>query len=153
MKSCFFIGHREAPDELLPILEEVVEHHISVYGVREFIVGHYGNFDKLAAKAAISVKKKHPDVVITLLLPYHPAARPLVLPPGFDSSFYPPDMEHVPRKLAIVRANHYMINHVDYLISYVWHPASNARNLFEYAEKRADAGLLHIENLSPKMGY
>ena len=97
MKSCFFIGHREASDELLPILEEVVEHHISVYGVREFVVGHYGNFDSLAAQTVISAKKKHPDVVLTLLLPYHPAERPIKIPQGFDNSFYPPGLERVPR--------------------------------------------------------
>ena len=26
--TCFFIGHREAPDTLLPLLEEAVERHI-----------------------------------------------------------------------------------------------------------------------------
>ena len=29
-----------------------------------------------------------------------------------------------------------MVDHVDYLIAYAWHPASNARELAEYAAKR-----------------
>lgn len=29
-----------------------------------------------------------------------------------------------------------MVDHVDYLIAYAWHPASNARNMVEYAQKR-----------------
>ena len=45
-------------------------------------------------------------------------------------------MESVPRKAAIVRANRYVVDHVDYLIAYAWHPASNARELVEYAQKR-----------------
>ena len=45
-------------------------------------------------------------------------------------------MEYVPRRLAIVRANRYMIDHVDFLIAYVWHPASNAQDLMEYAQKK-----------------
>ena len=53
MKSCFFIGHREASSELLPILRQTVEKYISEYGVTEFIVGRYGNFDHLAAKTVI----------------------------------------------------------------------------------------------------
>ena len=135
MKSCFFIGHREASSELFSILEQTVEKHISEYGVTEFIVGGYGNFDHLAARAVISLKKQYPQITLSLLIPYHPAERPVAVPPGFDNTYYPPGMEKVPRKLAIVRANRYMVAHVDYLIAYVWHPASNARNLVAYARK------------------
>lgn len=56
-KSCFFIGHREAGPEILPALEDAIEKHISENGVTEFIVGHYGGFDRLAAKALVSAKK------------------------------------------------------------------------------------------------
>ncbi len=134
-KSCFFIGHREASEEIYADLRAAVEQHIVEYGVTEFIVGHYGGFDRLAAKAVIEAKKTHPEVTLTLLLPYHPAERPIEAPEGFDGTYYPPDMERVPRRVAIVRANRYMVDHVDYLIAYAWHPASNARELVEYAYK------------------
>ena len=58
------------------------------------------------------------------------------LPPGFDNSIYPPGMEKVPRRFAISKANRYMVDHTDYLIAYTWHPASNARNLVEYAMRK-----------------
>ena len=45
----------------------------------------------------------------------------------------------MPRKFAIVRANRYMVEHVDYMIAYVWHPASNARDLVEYAIRKGVA--------------
>lgn len=132
----FFIGHREASSALLPALEEVVEQHIVEYGVTEFTIGNYGNFDRMAAKTVIAAKKRHPEISVSMLIPYHPAERPIVLPQGFDNSFYPPNMEKVPRRLAIACANRYMVGHVDYLIAYVWHPASNARDLVEYAQKK-----------------
>lgn len=135
-KSCFFIGHREAGPEILPALEDAIEKHISEYGVTEFIVGHYGGFDRLAAKVLVAAKKCHPEVRLLMLIPYHPAERPVETPPGFDGTFYPPGMESVPRKFAIVQANRYMIDHVDYLIAYAWHPASNSRNLIEYAIRK-----------------
>ena len=135
-KSCFFIGHREATSELLPALKQTVAEHISEYGVTEFIVGGYGGFDHLAAEVVISLKQQYPQITLSLLIPYHPVERPIETPPGFDNTYYPPGMEKVPRKLAIVRANRYMVENVDYLIAYAWHPASNARNLVEYAEKR-----------------
>lgn len=143
-KSCFFIGHREALSELLPILTQVVEKHISEYGVTEFIVGGYGGFDHLAAKTVISLKQQYPRITLSLLIPYHPAERPVETPLEFDNTYYPPGMEKVPRKLAIVRANRYMVDHVDYLIAYAWHPASNARDLVEYAKKREQRNLISV---------
>ena len=144
MKSCFFIGHREATSELLPVLRQTVEKHILEYGVTEFIVGRYGNFDHLAAKAVISLKQQYPQITLSLLIPYHPAERPIETPPGFDNTYYPPGMEKVPRKLAIVRANRYMVEHVDYLIAYAWHPASNAREVVGYARNRERKGEIGI---------
>lgn len=148
MKSCFFIGHREASTEILPALAEIVEQHITQYGVTDFIVGNYGGFDRIAAKAVIAAKEQYPEITLSMLIPYHPADRPIEPPHGFDTTFYPPGMENVPRKLAIVRANRHMVDHVDYLIAYVWHPASNARNLLEYARKREALNRLSITVLS-----
>lgn len=35
MSTCFFIGHREAPDSLLPHLSAEIERHITEYGVTD----------------------------------------------------------------------------------------------------------------------
>ena len=147
-KSCFFIGHREASEEIYPVLYAAVEQHILEYGVTEFIVGHYGGFDRLAASAVKEAKRFYPEVKLTLLLPYHPAERPIPTPDGFDGIFYPPGMESVPRKIAIVRANRYVVDHVDYLIAYVWHPASNARELVKYSQKRQQKSGIQITLLT-----
>jgi len=147
MSTCFFIGHREAPDTLLPALSAEVERHITEYGVTDFVVGRYGRFDGMAAQCIKAAKKSHPEVTLTLLLPYHPFDRPIQTPPGFDGTFYPPGMETVPKRVAIVRANRYMVDHSDYLIAYAWHPASNARDLVEYAQKRAQKNLIKITRL------
>lgn len=136
MKSCFFIGHREASEEISSALTEAVEHHIVDFGVTEFIVGNYGGFDRMAARAVISAKASHPGITLLRLLPYHPSERPTATLLGFDGTFYPPGMESVPHRYAIVRANRYMINHVDYLIAFAWHPASNAKELMRSPKKR-----------------
>ena len=66
-KSCFFIGHRETSEAIYPALYAVVEQHILEYGVTEFIVGHYGGFDRLAASAVKAAKHLYPDVKLILL--------------------------------------------------------------------------------------
>ena len=43
-------------------------------------------------------------------------------------------MEKVPRRLASVQANRYVVDHgdYDYLYAYAWHPTSNAQELVKY---------------------
>lgn len=118
MKTCFLIGHRDAPGELRERLVRAIDEAVVRDGVTEFVVGQYGAFDRMAAGCLAEAKKAHPGLRLLLLLPYHPAERPVDLPRGFDGSFYPPGMEQVPRRLAIVRANEYMARHCDLLICY-----------------------------------
>lgn len=150
-KSCFFIGHREASNDIIPALDAALEQHISQFGVTEFIVGGYGGFDRLASAAVIRAKKRYENISLLRLLPYHPAERLIETPIGFDGTYYPHGMENIPRRLAILRANRYMVDHVDYLIAYAWHPASNARELMEYAERRERRGLIKVMNLAPQI--
>ena len=107
-----------------------------------------GNFDALAAHAVVCAKERHPGIRLTMLLPYHPAERPVSLPKGFDDTFYPPGMERVPRRVAIVRANQYMVEHSTYLIAYVSHPSSGSREVLEDALRRQRRGLIHVINLA-----
>ena len=135
---------REVPDALIDKLSAEVERHITEYGVTDFVVGRYGRFDALAAKCVKVAKKRHPEVTLTLLLPYHPYDRPTSTPPGFDGTFYPPGMETVPKRAAIVRANQYVVDNSDYLIAYVRHSVSNAWDLVEYAKRSKKQGRIKI---------
>ena len=146
-KSCFFIGHREADERLLPALKKAIEQLIAE-DVSYFYVGGYGGFDRIAGTAVKQAKKKHPGVVLNLVLPYHPAERPIEAPAGYDGTYYPEGLENVPRQYAIVRANKIMVDTSDWLIAYVRHGASNSRKLLEYAQRREKKGLIHIINLA-----
>ena len=110
----------------------------------EFFVGHYGRFDALAARAVKDAKKRHPEVTLTLLLPYHPFDHPIQTPKGFDGTFYPPGMETVPKKAAIARANRYMVDTCDFLIAYVWHPGSNALELTDYTRRKGKPHIAYL---------
>lgn len=142
-KSCFFIGHREAPENIYPELAQTVEQLIG-QGVTDFYVGHYGNFDRLAARAVIAAKQRHPEVRLTMLLPYHPAESKVVLPAGFDGSLYPPGMENVPRRFAISRANRWMVEHSTHLVAYVTHPASNAGKVVEWGRRGSEKVIIEL---------
>lgn len=139
MKSCFFIGHREADERLLPMLTAAIERLITEEQVSFFYVGGYGGFDRITATAVKRMKLQHPEITLMLVLPYHPAERPIETPYGFDGTYYPEGLEKVPRRYAIVRANEIMAKQSDWLISYVRHGSSNSRRILEYAQKQGTA--------------
>ena len=145
--SCFFMGHREADERLLPRLELTIERLIAEENVRYFYVGGYGGFDRIAAAAVKRAKQKYPDITLMLVLSYHPAERAVPAPDGFDGTYYPEGLENTPRRYAIVRTNQIMVDTCDWLVCYVCHGASNSRNLLEYAQQREAKGLMQIVNM------
>lgn len=42
-KSCFFVGHRDAPAQIRMALEKEIERHITQCGVTAFFTGGYGS--------------------------------------------------------------------------------------------------------------
>lgn len=146
--SCFFIGHRETGGDVVPALTEAVERHITDYSVTDFYVGHYGGFDGLAAQAVKEARERHPEIRLTLVLPYHPAIRPISTPKGFDGTFYPWEDEKIPKRLAIIKSNQRMVDTCDYLITYAYHFLSGTGQIVEYARKREERGRIKVTNLS-----
>ena len=148
MKSCFFIGHREADERLLPVLQSVIQQLIEEEGVTEFYVGGYGGFDRIAGAAVKQLKAQYPRISLRIMIPYHPAERPVEAPNGYDGTYYPNGLEGVPKRFRIAKANRLMIDTSDWLIAYVCHGASNSRKFLEYAERRKKKGLLQVQNIA-----
>lgn len=86
-------------------------------------------------------------VIVDTLQKVRKMTRPISMPDGFDGTVYPPGMESVPHRFAILKANRDVVDHADYLIAYVRHPASNARKLMEYAQRHEKRGTISVYNL------
>lgn len=145
MKSCFMFGHRNVPDTIQEQLMQAVERLYQEKGVTIFYVGGYGMFDSYAAATVKAVREQFPEISLYQVTPYHPAVRSVMLPEGYDGSFYPP-LEDVPPRYAIVRANQYMVKTCDAIICYVKH-YGNSKALLEQAIRRAQKDQLIIENI------
>lgn len=150
-QTCCFIGHSEVWDDISQTLTTAVERHITEYGVTDFLVGNYGQFDRMATATVKRAKARHPGIRLYLMLPYRPEqGRPLPNMEGFDNAVYPMKMEGVPLKLAIPRLNRIMVEDANYAIAYVMHSWGGAATTLEYAQVRERKGLIHIENLADK---
>ena len=143
-KCCFFIGHREADEGLLPELTAVIKRLITEEQVSCFYVGGRGGFDRIAATAVKQVRQYYSEITLMLVLSYHPAERPVEIPYGFDGTYYPEGMETVPRRYAIVKANEIMVDTSDWLIAYVKHGASNSHKILEYARRKKSVRIVQL---------
>lgn len=150
-KTCCFIGHSRVRENIFQALTAAVERHITEYGVTDFLVGNYGQFDRMAAATVKEAKARHPGIRLYLMLPYRPElGRSLPDMEGYDNAVYPMEMEGVPLKLAIPRLNRLMVEDSNYAIAYVIQTWGGAATALEYAKVRERKGLIHIENLADK---
>jgi len=147
-KTCCFIGHSKISEDIAASLDAAVERHITEYGVTDFLVGNYGQFDRMSASAVKRAKAQHPNVRLCLMLPYLPEmGRPLPDREGYDDFIYPAGMENVPYRLAIPRLNRIMVQDSDYVIAYVTHSWGGAATTLEQAERRMRRGEIVITNI------
>ncbi|MBQ2996240.1 MAG: hypothetical protein IJE22_03265 [Oscillibacter sp.] len=138
MKTCFMFGHSNTPpihEALIQALETAYHDH----GIRRFVVGSRGDFDRQRAIPALRyLKEKYDDLEIQRLIAYHPAlgrGEAIDVPDVFDSTYYPEGMENVPLSYCIRRANERMVTEAELIICYVAH-FGNTRSLLEYAERK-----------------
>jgi hypothetical protein len=150
-KSTFFIGHRDTPTTVRPLLLRAVEKHITEYGVTEFYVGHIGAFDGMAAGVLAEMKERYPHIKNYLLLAYHPAVRKVDLPKGFETTLLLDGQEKSPPRYAIANLNKRIVKETDYLIAYVRHITDGSHKLLDYAKEREKKGWLVITNLAAKL--
>lgn len=128
-----FCGHRELYDEKeVKVWLERVTENLIVNGAEKFYLGGYGAFDRLAASVLAEQKKRYPQIELVLILPYLNRRKNIRL---YDSSLYPP-LESVPKKLAIVRRNRWMVDQADVVVSYVLHSWGGAATTLEYAKQK-----------------
>ncbi len=114
---CAFLGHRDTPSDIIPLLRETLIHLIAERGVTTFYVGNQGSFDHLAIRTLSELKNIFLHISITVVLPYLPTKR-LFLPSNVESLF-PAEAATAPPRYAIDRVNRWMISHADIFVTYI----------------------------------
>lgn len=67
---CTFIGHRNTPQYIQPILKKVLIQLITQKGVDEFYIGTHGKFDYMALITLKELKKEFLHIKYTNVLAY-----------------------------------------------------------------------------------
>lgn len=148
MHTCFFIGHRDAPNSIQEQLNQIVEELVRDHHIAECIVGCHGEFDRMATIAVREAKQKYSQLRAYRLTAYHPQDRRLTVPDLFDDLYYPAGMETVPRRYAIKKANRIALEESDHLIAYVRRDGGNASEILRHAKRMEKSGRITIINLA-----
>lgn len=148
MRICMFCGHsriysgyERLRENLTFVVSGLIEHE----DVKEFLIGNYGQFDRLSASVCLDLKRVYPDIKVELVLPYYrhkvdeyEKAHYL----KFDNVIIP-ELENVPYRYRITKANEYMVKRSDVVVAYVNKNTGGAVKTMDYAKKMAKR-IIHL---------
>ncbi len=138
---CTFFGHRDCPPEMEQPLEEAILRLIS-QGVTTFYVGHQGHFDGMARRVLLRLKEAQPEIhCVTVLAYLNTDVR------EYGETLYPEGLETVPQRFAVDFRNRFMLNHADFVVTYVKHSFGGAAKYAELARKMEEKGRLSVISL------
>lgn len=128
-----FCGHRQLyeAEKVRAWLYAVTEQLIAE-GAETFYLGGYGAFDEMAAAVLAEHKRAYPHIRRVLVLAYLNRGENKE---GYDGTVYPP-LEGVPRRLAIVRRNRWMVEVADVVVAWVDHTWGGAAQTLRYARQK-----------------
>lgn len=141
MVTCTFAGHREIfgmrDTEIIEILETLLENETDM----TCYVGAMGEFDALCAGAVRSLKQRHKDknIALIMVLPYMQQKineYREYYETVYDEILIPIELAEVHYKQAIPARNRWLVDHSDYLIACVWRDFGGAYNTLKYAKKQ-----------------
>ncbi len=128
-----FCGHNDVvnPDDVRRWLEHTIGSLIQ-RGATTFYLGGYGGFDRMAAFALQKVSADNPSIELILVLPY---LNWDVEDDLYDGTIYPP-LENVPKRLAIIKRNEWMVDRANVIVAYVLHEWGGANAMLQYAIRK-----------------
>lgn len=127
-----FIGHGSCP-ELRP---DIVQREIMAMterGIRIFLCGGMGQFDRMCARSVWRQKQNCAQIKSCLVIPYLTFS--VREPEWFDEIIYPEELENVYFKRAILLRNRYLVQHSAHALCYVNHGWGGAARTYELARK------------------
>ena len=135
--TCCFFGHREVFDSVgLNVYEKICD-LIENQNITTFIVGDYGDFDRVTAAMVRKAKKKHNNIKLILIRPYF--SKELNTNKDYYAMLYddiiiPDESANVHFKNAIRKRNEWMIDNSQYIIFYVRRNYDGAYTALRYAQ-------------------
>lgn len=130
-----FFGHRNSPSSILDTLKNILIDLIEHHQADHFYVGNQGAFDLMIYELLKELKIQYPSIQYNVVLAYFPeeSGQGRI---DEEHTIYPDGLEMVPRKFAIDRRNHWMIEQSDAVVTFVERPFGGAAKFKEIAQRK-----------------
>lgn len=138
-KVCCGFGHRQVYDPISPSLYKILENLIVKENCTVFMTGKSGEFDECFSSALFSLKRSYPHISVILVMPYLSKelnAYKTVYEHAYDEIVIPEISASAHYKAAIKLRNRWMIDHSDFVISYLFRDFGGAYEAVKYASKQ-----------------
>ena len=126
-----FVGHRDTPQNIYPFLYEIVRALIQTNTAISFFVGDRGEFDRMALRVLVELKKVYPHIKYQIVLAYMPQKKEEST--SVHPNILPPEVAVAPARFAIDRRNRWMIENSDIVVTYVKRSYGGAARFRELA--------------------
>ncbi len=133
---CTFFGHRNAGEEIAPLIDETIIYLIENENVDRFYVGNQGHFDFMVKRVLQETRKRYPHIIFSVVLAYMPQEKNEWSDEGYEDSEFPAELANVPRRFAIDKRNHWMIERSDFVVTHVTHSTGGAAKFKEIAQRK-----------------
>ena len=134
MAACTFFGHRDCPETLKSKLREMLIDLITNHNVDMFYVGNQGRFDTIVRGVLQELKKEYPRIYYAIVLAYMPGKRTEYN--DYSDTMLPEGIESVHPRYAISWRNNWMLQHSDYVVTYITHSWGGAAQFSEKAKRQ-----------------
>lgn len=130
MSACTFFGHRDCPASIKGILRAAVIRLIENQNADIFYIGNQGAFDAHALSVLKELSFVYPHIQYVLVLNRMPDT------PLLDNSILPEGIELIHPRFTISWRNRWMIDHSDFVISYIERSWGGAYQFTELAKRK-----------------
>ena len=133
--TCTFFGHRYVPQKIEPTLRstliDLIEHH----EVDLFYVGNHGEFDAMVRRTLRELSARYP-IRYHVVLAYMPEKQDEYRLTDYSDTILPEGIESVPKRFAITYRNKWMIEHSDFVVTYVVYESDSGAAQFKKLAER-----------------
>ena len=134
-KTASFFGHADLEGKSTQISPKLRQIIISLIeqDVDTFYVGNHGEFDILSSKIICDLQTLYPEIKVIAVLCYPNEFQYLKC--AFTDVLIPSEIVVCPKRACIVKRNHWVVDHSDYIVSYIKYTMGGAYSVIEYAKK------------------
>ena len=127
-------------DKIKDLVKNEIKNNISGEDKVLCLLGGYGDFDEICARACRELKKEYDFIETVYVPPYITLSEQKKIKEMqafglYDTSIYPP-IENVPPKFAIAKRNEWMMTNADLVIAYVSQKHGGAYRSLQIAKRK-----------------